>query len=78
MDPSSRARGRTPYIPYRAYAGSEGREPQLVRAEDYLLAERIWGHEAIREALLQARRGDIDPKSANFWRLRFSIDVSPK
>lgn len=47
------------------------------RDEDYLLAERLWGREALREALLQARRGEIDPKSANFWRLRFSIEASP-
>jgi len=44
------------------------------RAEDYLCAERIWGREALKDALLQARRGEIDSRSENFWRLRFSIE----
>jgi hypothetical protein len=45
------------------------------RAEDYLLAETLWGRAALREALRSARPGDIDPKSENFWRLRFEEPV---
>jgi len=44
------------------------------RSEDYLDAERLWGVDALRAALLGALRGDIDPKSEYFWRLRFGMD----
>jgi hypothetical protein len=44
---------------------------RLGRAEDYLLAERLWGADAMRRALLDAAPGEIDAKSAHFWRLRF-------
>jgi hypothetical protein len=43
---------------------------RLGRAEDYVAAEKIWGSEALRRALLEAKPGDIDPKSEHFWRLR--------
>jgi hypothetical protein len=43
------------------------------RAEDYVEAVELWGEDALRTALLTARRGEIDPKSANFWRLHFGI-----
>ena len=48
---------------------------RLGRSEDYLVAERLWGVDALREALLGALRGDIDPKSQHFWRLRFGLDA---
>ena len=44
---------------------------RMGRAEDYVLAERIWGEEALRRALKDARPGEIDRKSEHFWRLRF-------
>jgi len=43
------------------------------RSEDYLDAERLWGTEALRTAFLDALPGDIDPKSQQFWRLRFGV-----
>jgi hypothetical protein len=46
---------------------------RLGRPEDYVLAEKIWGEEALRRALVEAVRGDIDPKSEHFWRLRFGL-----
>ncbi len=45
------------------------------RPEDYVLAEAIWGEGALRRALLGAQRGEIDPKSAHFWRLRFGLEA---
>jgi hypothetical protein len=50
---------------------------RLGRPEDYVAAEEIWGREALRRALLEARPGEIDPKSAHFWRLRFQVGASP-
>jgi hypothetical protein len=47
---------------------------RLGRSEDYLDAERLWGSDALREALLGALPGDIDPKSQHFWRLRYGSD----
>lgn len=47
---------------------------RLGRSEDYLCAERLWGVDALRAALLGALPGDIDPKSEHFWRLRFGLD----
>jgi hypothetical protein len=47
------------------------------RPEDYVLAEEIWGRDALRQALAGARRGEIDPKSAHFWRLHFGIAAQP-
>ncbi len=47
---------------------------RLGRSEDYLEADRLWGAEALRAALLTALPGDIDPKSERFWRLRFGLD----
>lgn len=46
---------------------------RLGRPEDYVLAEEIWGAEALSRALLDARPGEIDPKSERFWRLRFGL-----
>ena len=46
---------------------------RLGRSEDYLEAERLWGVEALRTALLTALPGDLDPKSEHFWRLRFGL-----
>lgn len=43
------------------------------RPEDYVAAEEIWGKEMLQQALVEARAGDIDPKSAHFWRLRFGL-----
>jgi hypothetical protein len=48
------------------------------RPEDYLVAEELWGREAMHRALLGARRGEIDPKSVHFWRLRFSVKELPE
>ena len=47
------------------------------RSEDYLEAERLWGVDALRAALLDALPGDIDPKSQHFWRLRFGLGDYP-
>lgn len=47
---------------------------RLGRSEDYLEAERLWGADALRAALIGALPGDIDPKSEHFWRLRFGLD----
>lgn len=47
---------------------------RMGRAEDYLSAERLWGAAALRAALRDAVRGEIDPKSTRFWRLRFGLD----
>ena len=47
---------------------------RLGRSEDYLGAERLWGVDALRAALLGALPGDIDTKSQQFWRLRFGLD----
>jgi hypothetical protein len=46
---------------------------RLGRPEDYVLAEEIWGRDALRQALIEARPGEIDPKSEHFWRLRFGL-----
>ena len=46
------------------------------RPEDYTAAEEIWGEPALRDALIRAQRGDIDPKSEFFWRLRFGLVTS--
>ena len=46
---------------------------RLGRPEDYVLASEIWGEEALRCALVEARPGEIDPKSEHFWRLRFGF-----
>lgn len=43
------------------------------RAEDYVAAVGLWGTEALRTALLTARRGEIDAKSAHFWHLYFGV-----
>ena len=50
---------------------------RLGRAEDYVLAERVWGVEALRRALVDALPGEIDPKSEHFWRLRFGLEETP-
>ena len=49
---------------------------RLGRPEDYVLAEEIWGREALQRALDQARCGEIDAKSEHFWRLRFGLIAS--
>ncbi|MBI5505386.1 MAG: hypothetical protein HY899_11335 [Deltaproteobacteria bacterium] len=49
---------------------------RLGRSDDYLTAVRLWGTGALREALLGALPGEIDPKSQHFWRLRFGLDDS--
>lgn len=46
---------------------------KLGRPEDYVAAERLWGRAALRSALLEARPGEIDPKSAHYWRLHVGI-----
>ena len=48
------------------------------RPEDYVAAEKIWGVEALRRALLDARPGEIDAKSEHFWRLRFGLPSSER
>jgi hypothetical protein len=50
---------------------------RLGRPEDYVLAEEIWGREALRQALIDARPGEIDPKSEHFWRLHFGVEAAP-
>jgi len=49
---------------------------RLGRPEDYVLAEQIWGEEAMRRALIEARSGEIDAKSEHFWRLRLGLTDS--
>jgi len=49
---------------------------RLGRPEDYVLAEEIWGRAALRQAFLDAGPGEIDRKSARFWRLRFELPES--
>jgi hypothetical protein len=46
---------------------------KLGRPEDYVAAERLWGREALRQALMNAGPGEIDAKSAHFWRLHFGV-----
>ncbi|MGH7899737.1 MAG: PQQ-binding-like beta-propeller repeat protein, partial [Candidatus Binatia bacterium] len=46
---------------------------RLGRPEDYVTAEILWGENALRQALVEARRGEIDAKSEHFWRLRFGL-----
>lgn len=46
---------------------------KLGRPEDYVAAERLWGTEVLRQALIEARPGEIDPKSEHFWRLHFGL-----
>jgi hypothetical protein len=48
------------------------------RPEDYVRAEDIWGVDALRQALLDARPGEIDPRSEHFWRLHFGLPASPR
>ena len=48
------------------------------RPEDYLTAVEIWGESALRQGLLEALPGEIDPKSEHFWRLRFGLTPSPQ
>ena len=55
----------------------EERYGQQPSAEDYLAAVELWGEAALRAALLQARPGEIDPKSERFWRLRFGLNEQP-
>lgn len=43
------------------------------RPEDYVAAVEIWGIDAVRAALLAARRGEIDAKSTRFWKLHLGI-----
>lgn len=46
---------------------------KLGRPEDYVVAEQLWGSEAFRQTLVDARPGEIDPKSEWFWRLHFGL-----
>ena len=46
---------------------------KLGRPEDYVTAEQLWGREALRQALMNARPGEIDPKSEQYWRLHFGL-----
>jgi len=46
------------------------------RPEDYVAAEEIWGRDMLQRALLEARPGEIDPKSDHFWRLYFGRPAS--
>jgi hypothetical protein len=48
----------------------------LGRAEDYVAAVEIWGEAALRQALIEAGPGEIDPKSDHFWRLRFGLPAT--
>jgi hypothetical protein len=43
------------------------------RPEDYVEAVELWGIEALRAALLAARRGEIDAKSTCFWKLYLGV-----
>lgn len=48
------------------------------RPEDYVVAVELWGIEALRTALLSARRGEIDAKSTHFWKLHFGFAEEAK
>ena len=43
------------------------------RPDDYVATVELWGTEALQSALLTARRGEIDAKSAHFWRLYLDV-----
>ena len=51
---------------------------RIGRPEDYVVAEEIWGEEALHRALIEALPGEIDPKSEHFWRLRLGLTQSPR
>jgi hypothetical protein len=51
---------------------------RLGRPEDYVAAVEIWGEAALCRALLEARRGEIDPRSEHFWRLRFGLPAASR
>jgi hypothetical protein len=44
------------------------------RPEDYVAAVETWGVDALRAALLAARRGEIDAKSTRFWKLYLGVE----
>lgn len=46
---------------------------RLGRPEDFVTAQDLWGEEALRRALAEAGRGEIDAKSRHFWELRFGV-----
>jgi hypothetical protein len=46
---------------------------KLGRPEDFVAAASLWGHEALRQALIEASPGEIDRKSERFWRLHFGL-----
>ena len=48
------------------------------RPEDYVAAVELWGIEALRAALLAARRGEIDAKSTHFWKLHLGVTEDAK
>jgi hypothetical protein len=48
------------------------------RPEDYVAAEDIWGKGMLRQALVEARPGEIDPNSEHFWRLHFRLPASER
>ena len=45
----------------------------LGRPEDFVAARALWGDHALRRALREAARGEVDTKSASFWRLWFGL-----
>lgn len=46
---------------------------RFARPEDYVVAQQIWGEAALKQALLEALPGEIDPKAESFWRLRLGL-----
>ena len=48
------------------------------RPEDYVAAEEIWGKDALRQALIEVRPAEIDPKSHHFWQLHFGLPASER
>jgi hypothetical protein len=45
----------------------------LATAEDHATIERAFGRAALIQAIETAPPGSIDPKSWNFWRLRYGL-----
>ncbi|HXQ23241.1 MAG TPA: hypothetical protein VN812_16305 [Candidatus Acidoferrales bacterium] len=81
MDDGSKARRlATTYVWWQEPATTLANPRKLLcqilrygRPEDYVAAEEIWGSDILRQVLIEARPGEIDPKSIHFWRLRFGL-----
>lgn len=50
---------------------------RLGTLQDFRTASRVFGADAIREALISARPGQLDDRSWTFWHLVFGISPVP-